>query len=250
MGLCYLSGMSSSIKFSQMLHRELSSLQSELSYSFKNEGFLRQALTHASSVNEKAPLFSHNERLEFFGDSALGFVITKYLFNRFPDATEGDLSKMKASLVSKPTLFRVAKKISLGSFIILGRGEDLNGGREKPSLLADTLEALIAAVYFDGDFESMQRVVLALYSEELNLLDCGLESEDYKSQLQVFCQKKFSLIPTYHLRDLSGPDHRLKFEVEVYLKEKRRGVGVGMTKKEAERQAAKEALEHLRREKI
>ncbi len=225
-------------------------LQAALDYSFDCLDLLVEALTHSSSLNEDPGSRSHNERLEFLGDSVLDLVISEYLMSEFREADEGILSRMKARLVSKDTLAKLSKHLALGTYLFLGRGEELNDGRHKPSVLADTLEALIAAVYLDGGFSPARRFVLNIYREEFGLLSSNGHVADDKSQLQELCQRRFGLLPIYNLRHTSGPDHQRTFEVEVHLNDERYGAGVGMTKKEAEQQAAKQALVRLQESKV
>ena len=225
----------------------MATLQTTLGYTFNRIGLLSEALTHSSSLNEERGSRSHNERLEFLGDSVLNLVISEYLMSNFAEADEGPLSRMKARLVSKDTLAKLSKHLALGTYLFLGRGEELNDGRHKPSLLADTLEALIAAVYLDGGFSPARRFILDIYREEFDLLRSNGHAADDKSQLQELCQRRFALLPIYHLRQTSGPDHHRTFEVDVRLRDERYGTGTGKTKKEAEQHAAKQALAQLRK---
>ena len=221
-------------------------LQGILGYSFDRGDLLIEALTHSSSLNEDRGGRPHNERLEFLGDAVLGLVISEYLMSRCPDADEGTLSRMKARLVSKDTLAKLSRQLGVGTHLFLGRGEELNEGRHKSSLLADTLEALIAAVCLDGGYSPARHMVLNLYQEEFSLLTSNGNEVDDKSQLQQICQRRFSLLPIYYLIHTSGPDHNRRFEVDVHLRDERYGSGAGNTKKEAEKQAAKQALVRLR----
>ena len=227
----------------------ISELQAALGYSFDRLDLLVEALTHSSSLNEERGSQSHNERLEFLGDAVLDLVISEYLMSAFRAADEGTLSRMRARLVSKGTLAKLSKHLALGTYLFLGRGEELNDGRHKPSLLADTLEALIAAVYLDGGFSPARRLVLNIYRDEFGLLSSSGHAADDKSQLQELCQRQFGLLPIYHVRYTSGPDHHRTFEVEVHLKDEQYGIGAGRTKKEAEQQAAKQALVRLQESK-
>ncbi|HIB54837.1 MAG TPA: ribonuclease III [Nitrospirales bacterium] len=225
-------------------------LQAKIGYSFDRIDLLVEVLTHSSSLNEKRGSRSHNERLEFLGDAVLDLMISEYLMSRFREADEGSLSQMKARLVSKDILSKLSKHLALGTYLILGRGEELNDGRQKPSLLADTLEALIAAVYLDGGLSPARRLVLNIYREEFSPLSSNGHEVDDKSQLQELCQRRYGLLPIYQLRHTSGPDHHRTFEVEVHLKDERYGTGAGRTKKKAEQQAAKQALARLQESKV
>ena len=230
----------------------LDTFQNILGYSFRKADLLREALTHKSYLNElraseKDGAAQDNERLEFLGDAVLDLAISERLIAVYPLSTEGDLSKMKARLVSEVTLARVARRLGVGEFLLLGRGEERTRGREKPSILADALEAVIAAVYLDGGFETARAVLLQIFEEEFHRLDQGREDIDYKTELQECCQREFDVLPTYRVLRESGPDHQKLFEVKLMIKEEVFGIGRGRSKKEAEQQAAKQALEKLAR---
>ncbi len=219
------------------------------SYQFKNPALLHEALTHKSHVNErKGPAGRHNERLEFLGDAVLSLVISDYLAARLPFLTEGALSKLKAKLVSESSLAHAAKRLNLGAHLQLGRGEELSKGREKHSLLADALEAVIAAVYLDGGLEASRAFTLDALAEELQ----GVTSQqaqpggdDYKTRFQEWCQKRYDALPRYVMVNESGPDHQKLFEVDVEIGGKVAGSGRGHSKKEAEQMAAQQALENV-----
>ncbi|MBI3994693.1 MAG: ribonuclease III [Nitrospirae bacterium] len=224
--------------------------QSVLGYAFQKPDLLREALTHKSYLNEmraseKDRAAQDNERLEFLGDAVLDLAISEHLIAIYPLSTEGDLSKMKARIVSEVTLARVAKRLSVGEFLLLGRGEERTRGREKPSLLADALEAVIAAVYLDGGFEAARKAILKIFEDEIHRLDRPPEDIDYKTELQECCQREFNVLPAYRVLRESGPDHQKLFEVKLTIKEEVYGIGRGRSKKEAEQQAAKQAIEKL-----
>jgi len=228
----------------------LDTFQNIIGYSFRKAELLRAALTHKSYLNElraseKDGAAQDNERLEFLGDAVLDLAISERLIALYPLSTEGDLSKMKARLVSEVTLARVARRLGVGEFLLLGRGEERTRGREKPSILADALEAVIAAVYLDGGFETAQTVLLQLFEDEFHRLEQRREDIDYKTELQECCQREFDVLPTYRVLRESGPDHQKLFEVKIMIKEEVFGIGRGRSKKEAEQQAAKQALEKL-----
>ena len=209
---------------------------------------LIEALTHKSYLNEaRGPDEADNERLEFLGDAVLDLVVSEYLVHAFPDAAEGELSKLRSRLVSEKTLSRVAKRIGLGDLLRLGRGETKTQGRSKPSILADALEAVLAAVYLDGGPEAAARCVKTAFSEELASCDRTLVKGDYKTDLQELCQREFDMLPHYRTIRETGPDHEKMFEVEILIRGDRYGVGDGKSKKEAEQVAAKRALEKLRK---
>jgi len=218
-------------------------------YHFQRPHLLHEALTHKSFVNEnRTKDRGQNERLEFLGDAVLSLIISDYLAATLPDSTEGELSKLKARLVSEPSLAKAAKRLELGTLLRLGKGEELSKGREKHSLLADALEALIAAVYLDGGLEASRAFTLRVFDDDLEALRASNgESafEDYKTRLQELCQKRYDTLPRYVTVRESGPDHRKVFEVELAIRGELAGVGQGFSKKQAEQMAAKQALEQI-----
>ncbi len=222
-----------------------------LSYHFANSAILNEALTHKSYVNERRDQdYKHNERLEFLGDAVLSLIISDYLAKQYPALSEGALSKLKATLVSEATLATVARRLDLGSRLKLGRGEERSKGREKASLLADALEAVIAAVYLDGGFEVSRDCTIAMLSEELRQIEClhtKPGGEDSKTRLQEWCQRRYDSLPQYVTVRESGPDHEKVFEIEVHVNNHILGRGAGRSKKEAEQAAARQALEHVER---
>lgn len=227
----------------------IDSIQQTIGYAFKQPRLLEQALTHKSYVNEvKAKGSQDNERLEFLGDAVLSLVISDVLAGAYPESTEGELSKKKARLVSEAVLAGVARRLALGRVLRLGRGEELTQGREKPSLLADALEALIAAIYLDGGLEAARAFTLRAYGQDLtespNPEGFSL-CEDYKTRLQEWCQRHFDVLPLYVVIGESGPDHQKNFEVELSIRGEVVGIGKGRTKKEAEQRAARQAVERI-----
>ncbi len=221
-------------------------LQSQLVYRFRHRTLLEEALTHKSYVNEqKSAAGPHNERLEFLGDAVLALIVSERLAALLPGSPEGALSKLKARLVSEAVLAEVARRLALGSCLRLGRGEELSKGRDKDSLLADALEAVIAAVHLDGGLDEARQVVLRLFAEEFSQVATQQHrpgAADYKTQFQEWCQKRFDSLPQYATVRESGPDHDKFFEVELTVKGQVFGRGAGRSKKEAEQLAAKEAL--------
>jgi len=221
-------------------------LQSSLGYRFQALALLEEALTHSSHVNEqKSVSVQHNERLEFLGDAVLSLVMSEYLASALPQSSEGTLSKLKAQLVSEASLALVARRLGLGEHLRLGRGEDRSKGREKDSLLADALEAVLAAVHLDGGFEASRTVTRRIFAEELIHVAAQQEQPgagDYKTQFQEWCQKRHDTLPHYATVRESGPDHQKVFEVELSVQGEVVGIGSGRSKKEAEQQAAKQAL--------
>lgn len=222
-----------------------------LKYQFINAALLSEALTHKSHVNErKSPDRKHNERLEFLGDAVLSLIISDHLATRYSQLSEGALSKLKAKLVSEISLAGAARRLDLGARLQLGRGEELSKGREKTSLLADALEAVIAAVYLDGGLEASRIFTLDVLAEELQQID-SLQvqpgGDDYKTRFQEWCQKRYDSLPRYVTVRETGPDHQKLFEVEVQVDGKVVGAGQGHSKKEAEQVAAQRALEQAER---
>ena len=226
-------------------------LQSSLAYRFKTFALLEEALTHSSLVNEQRSVSpQHNERFEFLGDAVLSLVMSEYLASALPQSSEGALSKLKAQLVSEASLAAVARRLSLGEHLKLGRGEDRSKGREKDSLLADALEAVLAAVHLDGGFDASRMVTRHIFAEELANVAAQQEQPgagDYKTQFQEWCQKRHDTLPRYATVRETGLDHQKLFEVELSIQGEVVGMGSGRSKKEAEQQAAKQALEQVAR---
>lgn len=227
-------------------------IQGTLDYVFKQKALLYEALTHRSfSQAEPHATTPHNERLEFLGDAVLGLVISESLVVMFPMFTEGELSKLKAGLISRATLAKAAGRLKLGQWLRLGRGEEVSLGREKHSLLANALEALIGAVYLDSGLESARRFIQRVLDTEFSDLRDSPESTvggDWKSRLQEWMHKHDGTSPQYRLIQESGPDHQKVFSVNVENAGKVLGQGEGRTKKEAEQRAAEQAFEQVRRQ--
>jgi len=218
-------------------------LEKKLGYGFKNRELLLTALSHSSYVNEKrGGGESCNERLEFLGDSVLGMVTADCLYRRFPDLPEGNMTKMRSELVCEMALYAVAGKLGLGKYMRLGKGEELGGGRRRPSILADAVEAIIAAIYLDGGLGEASDFI---YRYVLSDLEEGVKSRDYKTALQELVQRRSDQHLRYEMVDASGPDHAKSFTFRVCLNGEEIGVGSGKSKKIAEQNAAKQALEAL-----
>ncbi len=227
----------------------LDDLQRRLEYRFRQPRLLLEALTHTSYLNElRGSTEPDNERLEFLGDAVLDLIVSEYLLHAFPGAEEGELSKLRARLVSEKTLARVANRIGLGEPLRLGRGEAKTEGRSKPSILADALEAVIAGVYLDGGLEAAAACVKTAFRDELAACDRSLAKGDFKTELQERCQRDFEMLPQYRTIRETGPDHEKLFEVEILIRGDRYGVGTGKSKKDAEQMAAKQALEQLKKD--
>ncbi len=217
--------------------------QKIIGYQFKNQGLLTEALTHSSYANEhKNKKIKCNERLEFLGDAVLSIVVSDYIFKNCPHLPEGELTKLRASLVCEKSLFQFAKKIDLGNYLILSKGEKNSHGDERPSILSDAFEAVIAAIYLDGGIEKARKHILRFVEPEI-LNHKPKAFKDYKTTLQEIVQKNPGELLQYCLVDESGPDHNKHFVVEVHLNSNVIGKGGGKSKKEAEQQAARKALE-------
>jgi len=221
-------------------------LEERLNYSFRDPSILKEALTHSSSLSPKEGRGRDNERLEFLGDSVIELVVSHLLYERFPERREGDLSKMRASLVNEESLAKLARKIDLGEALILGKGEERTGGREKDSILSSALEALAAAIYLDGGYKEAERVIRELFLPLIE--ERGWKDSDYKTQLQEYTQGRYKTVPRYILLKEEGPDHRKLFEVAVTIEGRVWGRGKGRSKKEAEQKAAQEAWERIHAE--
>lgn len=230
------------------LRDEFEGLQRAIEYRFRDRGLLEHAMTHTSRANEDVSGgVADNESLEFLGDAVLGFVIADMLFRDFPAYNEGQKSKVKASLVSTTTLGRQAERLSLGDHLLLGRGEEKTGGRRKLALLADGYEALIAAIYLDGGIEQARAFIAREFGAQLaDVKESGLSGQDFKSALQEHLQAADRPLPEYKLTGTMGPDHRKQFQVAVLVNGEYLAESVGPSKKEAEQEAARLALERLR----
>lgn len=224
-------------------------LENAIGYRFRNIGLLQNALTHSSYANERwhNSLLS-NERLEFLGDSVLGMLVAEYLYHNFPDRPEGELTRMRADMVCEKTLAAAANRIGIGEHLLLGHGEDRLGGRNRESILADAMESVIAACFLDGGIEAALKVVRQFILVEVPVTK--LHNVDYKTALQELVQQKKNQVLAYTLVGQSGPDHDKQFDVEVALNGTVVGKGTGRSKKRAEQDAARTAIEKLFPEKI
>lgn len=230
--------------------KQLTGIQRKLAYTFRDEKLLITALTHRSYVNENPMLGGEdNERLEFLGDAVLGLCVSDLLMKSHADFDEGTLSKIRSLLVNEKPLADLAVKLDLGNCLLLGRGEERSGGRKKTSLLANTFEALLAAVYLDSSFSKTRTVIKKLLAPLLKDEILNAQCFDYKTALQEFCQKKYKAPPNYTLIESSGPDHDKIFEVEVNVGDDIRHIGRGKSKKDAQKMAAQKAWESLQHEK-
>src|SRR3954469_25068774 len=230
------------------LRDEFEALQHVINYRFRDRGLLEHAMTHTSRANEDVSGgVVDNESMEFLGDALLGFVVADMLFREFPEYDEGMKSKTKAAVVSTASLAKQAERLQLGEHLLLGRGEEKTGGRRKQALLADGYEALIAAIYLDGGIEHARAFIVREFAALLDeVRRDGVSGQDYKSALQELLQARDLPLPDYRLVGTQGPDHRKLFEIEVAVRGERLATAIGASKKEAEQDAAKAALEKLR----
>ena len=217
---------------------DFSNLEKKLKYQFKNKKMLLEALTHKSCKKEY-----NNERLEFLGDAVLDLVIGEYLYNKFPTTPEGNLSKLRASLVNEKGFEKLAKRLNLGEYIQISQAEENNNGRNKPSLLANAFEAVMGCLYLESGLEKVKTIVLELLNSEYPKIDLKSIFKDYKTTLQEITQAKFGVIPKYEVLKATGPDHNKEFTIELSIDGKVYGVGVGKSKKEAQQNVAKQVIQ-------
>ncbi len=222
--------------------QELACLQKQIGYTFRDISLLNKSLTHKSYVNENSQPLKDNERFEFLGDSVLDLIVSGYMIKAFPNFSEGTLSKIRAAVVNESCLTELARQIDLGKYLLLGKGEESSGGREKNSLLANAYEALAGAVYFDSDLETALNIYLPVLEKEIAKYAETARFRDHKSELQEYTQTHFNGIPNYKIVNEKGPAHAKEFEVVVLVQEIIRGRGNGKSKKEAEQAAAQSAL--------
>ena len=221
-------------------------LEAAIGYRFENITLLQNALAHSSYANEQwHNSLKSNERLEFLGDSILGMVVAEYLYRNFPDRPEGDLTRMRADMVCEKSLAHIAEQLNLGRYLLLGNGEELGGGRKRPSILADATESVIAACFLDGGMAAAENFVKKFVLT--NVPVTSMKNADFKTALQELVQQKKNQQLTYRLVGESGPDHDKAFSVEVELNGTVVGKGTGSSKKRAEQDAARTAIEHLKK---
>jgi ribonuclease-3 len=233
---------------SPKLPKDPDTLSTLLGYSFNNQELILQAFRHPSYVYENDELgISDNQRLEFLGDAVISLAISHLLMESFPEIKEGDLSKYRASLVSESGLYHIARELHLGDYLLLGKGEEQTNGRKKPSIISDAFEALIGAIYLDSGFAEALRIIAKLFSPLLNKITLGESINDFKTELQEYSQDTFQSPPEYRVEKETGPDHNKTFYVSVCLRKELMGQGKGKSKKEAEQNAAKEALACLKK---
>jgi len=228
---------------------DLEKLQIEIGYRFNNQELLFRALVHRSYAYENPDVSIDNETLEFLGDSVLGLAVSHILLERFPDYDEGELSRLRSSIVNERELAQIATSADLGNYLLLGKGEELSGGRQKPSLLANALEALLAAVYLDGGLDFAVDLVKKMFysyleNREEEYLLKALD-KDFKTQLQEITQARLKQTPSYFLEAEEGPDHDKTFHMRVGIGDQVLARGSGRSKKEAQQEAARKALEQI-----
>jgi ribonuclease III len=229
--------------------RKAGPLEKALKVRFKDAGLLRNALTHRSYAFEnELPQSMTNERLEFLGDAVLGIVVTDIAFRAFPDLSEGQLAKLRAATVNMTTLADVARGLDLGNEVLLGKGEEMSGGREKASILADALEAVLGALYLDQGLQASFRLVDRLFWPRMSAYARGEGDRDYKTSLQELSAQDLGRLPEYRVRE-RGPDHQKEFTATVFLAGREFGMGTGRSKKEAEQRAARQAYARLLEER-
>lgn len=220
---------------------KLNEFEKIIDYTFKNKQLLFEALSHSSFANESKGLLKSNERLEFLGDSVLSIVVSEYIFSNFPELPEGELTKTRSTLVCEKSLHAFGSIISLGDYIMLGKGEEATGGHQRPSIIADAFEAVIAAIYLDGGYEAAKRHIMRFMPKDVKAA-VKKAYDDYKTVLQEIVQKNPEESVEYHLVAESGPDHCKTFTIQVRLNSNVIGEGTAHSKKQAEQLAAKQAL--------
>ncbi len=232
------------MRISYRRKEKLEEIQKKINYFFKDIELLNISLTHSSYSNEnKMRANENNERLEFLGDAIIGLVVSEYLYNRFKEFPEGEMTKKRAAIVCESSLAFAARKINLGDYILLGKGEEATGGRNRDSILADAFEALAGAIFIDGGLNSTRNYLLGMFEEEvIYAISKGNLFIDYKTELQEVLQKKGKPKIEYNVEKEVGPDHNKKFYMNVIVENKIIGSGMGRNKKEAEQMAAKQAL--------
>ncbi len=227
--------------------RRLQELQELINYKFNDESLLKKALIHRSFGNENWEYKNiNNEKLELLGDAVLDLIVTEYLYKNFAVATEGELAKLKSMIVSEPVLANISSEIKLGNYLMLSKGEELTGGRERESILGDVFEALLGAIYLDSEINTVRDVALKYLIYKIEHINENEELIDYKTILQEYSQRVYKIIPVYEVINELGPDHKKSFEISVSVEEKKvMGRGVGKNKKQAEQFAAREACKNL-----
>ena len=221
----------------------LEDIEKEIGYTFKQKELLKKALTHTSYAYEKG--VESNEKLEFLGDSILEFLSSKYLYNNYPKLKEGEMTKVRATVVCEKSLYKIAKKHNFSDFLYLGKSEKMTGGSERPAILADSVEAVIAAIYLDGGLEKAEMFIIENLKNDIAIATTHVGDKDYKTVLQEKLQEHGDIKILYEITKEEGPDHDKRFEAQVSVNGKVLAKGKGKSKKEAHMQAAKKALEDM-----
>lgn len=233
----------------EYLQQQIPTIESKLRYTFNDHSLLILAFIHRSYINEHREVMHHNERLEFLGDSILGLLIADYLYKKFPNYPEGDLSYLRSRLVEASSCVSFIHKMDIGKLILLGKGERMNDGRGRESILADLFEAIIGAIYLDGGLEAARHFIFDNFLTEIeSTLKTPLEN--WKALLQDYCQKKYQQTPFYQVLEESGPDHSKNFVIAVIIDSKEYGRGGGASKKEAQQSAAANAMQKISQEQL
>jgi len=223
---------------------EAPTIESKIGYTFNDRNLLALAFIHRSFVNENKDVNEHNERLEFLGDSVLGLITSEYLYQELPSNPEGELSYLRSRLVEASSCVAYVQKLDIEKYLALGKGERINSGRGRESILADLFEALIGAIYLDSGLESVKQFIFSNFKLEIqSILETPLSN--WKAILQDYCQKKYQKPPLYHVLNEEGPDHSKVFKISVLIDDKQIGMGIGQSKKEAQQDAAKNALQNV-----
>lgn len=223
----------------------LNEFQKEFNIRFKDINLLNQAFTHRSVTNEFSDFVMNNERLEFLGDAVLGMVTSSLLYEKYSEQPEGDLAKIKSAVVSEASLSQIATKLQISKYLLLGKGEEKSGGRNKKAILADCVEAIIGAYYLDSGYKNCRAFILKFMEDVIDGIEKNQLLKDFKTILQEYCQKTFKVCPTYELLKKTGPDHDKTFWIKVLINNMEYGTAKGKSKKEAQQNAAKIALEKI-----
>ncbi len=224
------------------MDNKLSLLEKNIGYKFKNIDLLKNALTHTSYANEHK--INSNEKLEFLGDSILEFISSKYIFNNYPKLKEGEMTKVRATVVCEESLYKIAKKHNFSDFLFVGKSEQLHQGNRKVAIMADSVEAVIAAMYFDGGLENVEKFIVENLKDEIEIATKNVGIKDHKTVLQEKLQEHGNVEIKYEIISETGPDHNKTFVAQVKLNGKVLADGTGKTKKQAEQEAARKALEN------
>lgn len=225
----------------EFLQQNISAIETKLGYTFRDRSFLTLAFIHRSYINENRAVTEHNERLEFLGDAVLGMLISDYLYRFLPSTAEGQLSYLRSRLVEASSCVSYVQSLNIAPYILLGKGERMNDGRGRDSILADLFEAIVGAIYLDGGLEAVRDFIFRNFTPHIEeILKTPLRN--WKALLQDYCQKKYQQTPTYQVLQASGPDHSKIFEISVIVNQQELGRGKGASKKEAQQAAAEDAI--------